>query len=139
MNRAALALLTVAAGTLTQAAQTAPQTNTHRLPVIDMHLHAFTLNEGETPPTNPVTKQTSAATTTAALRETSLAALSRYNIVKAVTSGPLETVTKWHEAAPDRIIPAVDVGTDDGTFSAHRERGYHLANYASARPVTCLR
>jgi hypothetical protein len=81
--------------------------------MIDMHLHAFEMDEAGAPPTNPVTKKPSAATTTAELREGSLAALARYNIVKAVTSGPLETVTTWHEAAPDRIIPAVHVGTDD--------------------------
>jgi len=77
-----------------------------------MHLHAFRLDEGEAP-TNPVTKKPSAATTTTELREMTLAALTRYNIVKAVASGPLEIVTTWHEAAPDRIIPAVHVGTDD--------------------------
>jgi len=90
MNLAALVLLTVAAGTLTQ---TTPQINSHKLPIIDMHLHALNLGEGEAPPMNPVTKKPSAAATNAAIREASLAALTRYNIVKAVTSGPLETVS----------------------------------------------
>ncbi len=39
------------------------------------------------------------------LRET-LAALARYNIVSAVTSGSTENVDKWRAAAPSRIIPA---------------------------------
>lgn len=39
------------------------------------------------------------------LRET-LDVLKRYNI-RAVTSGPLDQVTKWRTAAPDRIIPAI--------------------------------
>jgi predicted TIM-barrel fold metal-dependent hydrolase len=112
MNLAALAFLMVATGTPTQAVQGAPQIASPRPPIIDMHLHAFRLDEGEAPPTNPVTKKPSAATTTTELREMSLAALTRYNIVKAVTSGPLEIVTTWHEAAPDRIIPAVHVGTE---------------------------
>jgi len=34
----------------------------------------------------------------------SLAALERYNIVKAVTSGPPEMVNEWREAAPGRIM-----------------------------------
>lgn len=33
-----------------------------------------------------------------------LAELEHYNVVKAVTSGPLEVVYRWKEAAPDRII-----------------------------------
>jgi hypothetical protein len=33
--------------------------------------------------------------------------LGRYNIVRAVTTGPLEQVSKWRAAAPDRLIPGV--------------------------------
>jgi uncharacterized protein len=44
------------------------------------------------------------ATDEAVMRE-SLAMLRRYNI-RAVTSGPLDLVTAWRAAAPDRIIPA---------------------------------
>ena len=110
---AALAFWTLVAGTLTQAAQTAPPVDSRRLPIIDMHLHAFGLGDGEAPPPNPVTKKPSGATTTTEIREASLAALKRYNIVKAVTSGSIETVTAWREAAPDRVIPAAYVGTDN--------------------------
>ena len=60
-----------------------------------------------------MTRKLSAATTTAEIRKASLAALSRYNIVKAVASGALETVSAWREAAPDRIIPAAYVGTEE--------------------------
>ena len=38
-----------------------------------------------------------------------LAMLSRYNIVKAVTSGP--RVDEWKAASPDRIIASLAVGT----------------------------
>jgi predicted TIM-barrel fold metal-dependent hydrolase len=75
-----------------------------RPPIIDMHLHAFRLIDGRPPPANPVTGQPSAAGTTAELRDASLAALTRYNIVKAVTSGPAATVAQWHAAAPDRVL-----------------------------------
>jgi len=36
----------------------------------------------------------------------SLAALERYNIVRAVTSGPLDLVRRWKPSAPDRLLPA---------------------------------
>jgi predicted TIM-barrel fold metal-dependent hydrolase len=80
-----------------------------RPPIIDMHLHAFVLDEGMPPPVNPVTGQPSAARTSAELRDMSLAALERYNIVKAVTSGPSETVDQWYEAESGRIIVGVHV------------------------------
>jgi predicted TIM-barrel fold metal-dependent hydrolase len=83
--------------------------DSHRLPIIDMHLHAFRLDDGKPPAVNPVTGRPSTARTSAELRDSSLAALVRYNIVKAVTSGPQETVDQWYEAAPDRIIVGVHV------------------------------
>jgi predicted TIM-barrel fold metal-dependent hydrolase len=73
-------------------------------PIIDMHLHAYRLDDAKPLEVNPVTGQPSAARTSAELRDMSLAALNRYNIVKAVASGPPETVGQWREAAPDRII-----------------------------------
>ena len=81
----------------------------HRPPIIDMHLHAFQLDDGKPPAVNPVTGRPSTARTSADLRDSSLAALVRYNIVKAVASGPPETVVQWREAAPDRIIVGAHV------------------------------
>jgi predicted TIM-barrel fold metal-dependent hydrolase len=75
-----------------------------RPPIIDMHLHAFPLDDGKPPVVNPVTGQPSAARTSAELRSASLAALERYHIVKAIASGPPETAGQWREAAPDRIM-----------------------------------
>ena len=75
-----------------------------RPPIIDMHLHAYRLDDGEPPAVNPVTGRPSAARTSAELRDMSLAELERYNIVKAVASGPPETVGQWREVAPDRIM-----------------------------------
>ena len=75
-----------------------------RPPIIDMHLHAYRLDDEKPPAVNPVTGQPSAARTSSELRDASLAALKRYNIVKAVASGPPETVGQWREAAPDRIM-----------------------------------
>jgi predicted TIM-barrel fold metal-dependent hydrolase len=97
-----------------------------------MHLHAHTLRKYGTPPpavcTNdqeivfpawdqrqPLTLSRvlkacptplSAPRTDEELLGETLAMLRRYDI-RAVTTGPLEQVTKWRAAAPDRIIPAV--------------------------------
>ena len=78
--------------------------DSRRPPIIDMHLHAYPLDDGAPPAVNPVTGLPSVAGTSAELRDSTLAALERYNIVKAVTSGPPETVDQWRDAAPDRIM-----------------------------------
>jgi len=80
-----------------------------RPPVIDMHLHAYSLDDGSAPPENPVTGRPSASRTTAELREATLVAMARYNIVKAVTSGPAETAAEWRAAAPGRVLAGVYV------------------------------
>ncbi|HJU73848.1 MAG TPA: amidohydrolase family protein [Gemmatimonadaceae bacterium] len=102
-----------------------------REPIIDMHLHAHTLQMyGSTPPSVCTSDQlitfpgvdprvaltpdrvktckapVRAPATNAALLEEMLQTLRRYN-VWAVTTGPLDEVTKWRTAAPDRIIPAI--------------------------------
>src|SRR4030095_1675544 len=101
-----------------------------RLPIIDMHLHAHTLSMyGTSPPavcTNDqeiifpgwdprekldfarlksCAKRVNAPSTDEQLLRETLDILKRYNI-RAVTTGPLEEITKWQAAAPDRIIPA---------------------------------
>jgi predicted TIM-barrel fold metal-dependent hydrolase len=110
------------------------------LPIIDMHLHALAADDQGPPPVvicapyesmparAPGTSieeyaQSFLKTTNCAhpiwsakdndtLREESLAALQRYNIV-AVTSGEPELVQKWHSADPKRIIPAILFGIRD--------------------------
>jgi len=103
--------------------------------IIDMHLHALKVSEfasgtGPTPlvcssnentvwygwdPRKPLRIESlglrceganfAAAPTDEDLMRQTLAILERYNI-RAVTSGPLDQVTKWRAAAPERIIPA---------------------------------
>jgi len=116
-------------------AANAQETKSQRLPIIDMHLHAHTLSMYGTPPpavcTNdqeivfpgwdprqPLTLEGTgnqamscplrlkAPATGDELLLQTIHLLERYNI-RAVTSGPLDQVTKWHHSAPDRIIPAV--------------------------------
>jgi len=99
-------------------------------PIIDMHLHALPLSEfgggmsvctndqevtfPGADPSRPMTldrvmkcasPRPSPATDEAVMRE-SLAMLRRYN-VWAVTAGPLDGVSAWRAAEPDRILPAV--------------------------------
>jgi len=77
--------------------------------VIDMHLHAFRADVfGPPGQPNPATGKPSLPTD-AALREATLSALSQYNIVMAVASGPLAVVEQWKAAAPGKIIPALSM------------------------------
>jgi hypothetical protein len=105
-------------------------------PIIDMHLHANTIAHygggadlcfNDAPIEFPgivapraitieavmrcAQPHAPAANDEAVLRE-SLAALERHNIV-AVTSGPLEQVTRWHAAAPERVIPSISFLADE--------------------------
>lgn len=108
-----------------------------RPPIIDMHLHSLSAQWGG-PPTfcaNDKWKEfpsidpgeswqpeqlescpiplVGAATDEELLRKT-LAALERYNIVYAVTSGSVDYVRKWRAAAPDRLIPALAFQPPEG-------------------------
>jgi predicted TIM-barrel fold metal-dependent hydrolase len=100
----ALVFLLLAAPICLDPAAAQTSIDSRRPPIIDMHLHAYRLDDGEPPEVNPITGQPSAARTSAELRDMTLAELERYNIVKAVTSGPPETVGQWREAAPDRLM-----------------------------------
>lgn len=107
-----------------------PRRAQDRPPVLDVHLHAHTLDMYGSPPpevcTNdqdiifpgidprePIGRQPvkicptplRAPATDEELMRTTLELLERYNI-RAVTTGPLDHVSKWRAAAPDRIIPA---------------------------------
>ena len=103
-----------------------------RLPIIDMHIHAELLSEfgdgklsvcsGDQEiilpaidPKLPYKLQDvipcavpikPSATDEKVMTET-FAKFRKYNIRRAVTAGPLDLVTKWHAAEPDRIIRAL--------------------------------
>ena len=75
------------------------------LPIIDMHMHAFPAGYmGEVNMPNPVTGKPSALASDEELLRATLKEMRRYNIVKAVASGPLEVVWRWKSAEPERII-----------------------------------
>ena len=81
------------------------------LPIIDMHIHAFSWNhQGNPPPPNPVTGKVPTAHTDNEAMEASLAELRRYNVVRAVAGGPREHVLRWLAAEPKRIIGGTMMG-----------------------------
>lgn len=81
-------------------------------PIIDMHIHAFGFDEyGDPPPPNEVTGKRPTARSDREAMEATFAAMERYNIVKAVASGPLDDVLRWRQAAPDRIIGGAYTGS----------------------------
>ncbi len=103
-------------------------------PIIDMHLHAFSVDE--IPPGIPacpgdqvtlmptIDPQAAfdpsafptcphpifASSTDTALRDGSLAALRRHGVVRAVTEGAVERVADWRAQAPELILPGVAFG-----------------------------
>lgn len=123
---------------LTVAIATSAQESLKTRPlIIDMHLHALPANwfgnlgvtlcagdKGKTftgidPRTSVTPSQLESCpvpllsypTDEQLLRE-SLAAMERYNIVRAVASGPPEQVKKWQAAAPQRVIPGLFFGLE---------------------------
>jgi uncharacterized protein len=105
-----------------------------KLPIIDMHLHAFRMDG--VPPGAPACpgdqrvliptidpreeldfsklficdKPIFAANSDADLRDKSIAALRHHNVRHAVTEGAVEDVAAWRTAAPDLIVPGVAFG-----------------------------
>lgn len=73
------------------------------LPIIDVHLHAYTIWPVENDTAWYPSKFKRPGSSQELLRQ-SLAAMDRYNVVKAVISGSPETVLKWKTVAPDRFI-----------------------------------
>lgn len=114
-------------------------------PVIDMHMHAWSLQEfgGESVPgcvgakgvemhgVDPAkpfdfTAQASCAvmvqspSTDAAVLEETVAEMRRFNIVSGVIAGDRELVARWMKAFPDRFIPAANFFIDDKPPPASR-------------------
>jgi hypothetical protein len=80
-----------------------------RLPIIDMHLHAYGAANWKGQSPNPVTGKPGPATADEHMRQT-LAAMTEYHIVKAIVSGPLDAVEQWRRASPDRILASPNFG-----------------------------
>ena len=117
-----------------------------RLPIIDMHIHAELLSEfgdgklsvcsGDQeiilPAIDPkvayklqdlipcVAPIKPSATDEKVMTET-FAKFKKYNIRRAVTAGPLDLVTKWHAAEPDRVIRALSFADRDPSPAEFRK------------------
>ena len=88
---------------------------------IDVHLHAYESSEWSSQP-NPVTGKPGPATANDHMRQT-LEAMERYNIVKAIVSGPVEVVERWRTASMTRILASPLFGRPDVDFSGPRFDG----------------
>ncbi len=117
----ALSMLTLLAACLALEPSSPPgqAATARRMPIIDMHMHAVPLEAyprewGPRPLRNPATGELSAATDNAAIMDASLRAMTDFNIVKAVVSGPLDDVHRWRAAAPDRVIGGIWLAPDVG-------------------------
>jgi uncharacterized protein len=104
-------LFTLAAGVIL-ADRPLAQPAIQRPPIIDVHLHAYLPADWKGPSPNPVTGKPGPATADEHMRQT-LAVMERYNIVKAIVSGPLEVVEQWRTAAPGRILASPLFGRPD--------------------------
>lgn len=141
--------LIVAASSANAWAWIAAAQESARLPIIDVHLHAYPADFlGAVGLPNPVTDEPSDFQTDQQILEASLRAMDRYNIVKAVVSGPRGTVEKWRDTEPDRIIAsphfpqfsdAPDMGElrsllRDGEFQALAELTFQYAGIGPGDP-----
>lgn len=81
-------------------------------PIIDAHAHAFDTQDlsGIGWPKNRWTGQPTPRYTPDELRNETLRAMNKYNVVKAVISGRLKEVELWKQAAPERFVAGVATG-----------------------------
>jgi hypothetical protein len=127
MTRLVAPVVCVLVAGLQAAAGTQPAA---REPIVDVHLHALPLGYGGGDAKNPITGHPAPASDEAVMRET-FAALERYNIVKAVTSGPLDLVKKYHAANPSRVVPSLHL--DQATLATPGLAGIIAAEHAAGR------
>lgn len=81
-----------------------------RLPIIDMHLHAYPVVQvGDQGLPNPVTGRPALSASDAALLRNTLAEMKKHGIILGVASGAPSHVERWRLAAPDRILAAIKV------------------------------
>ncbi len=83
-------------------------------PIIDMHAHSMTSIDFAAGVPNPASKVPSPESAEAHMRM-SLEVMARYGVVLAAVSGySPEGVTRWKEAAPDRVVPGIIFGAPPG-------------------------
>lgn len=109
----------------------AQQNEQDRLPIIDVHVHAYAKdNRWTIRAPNPRTGQPLTATSEHAHMQASFAEMKKYNIVKAVVSNHYDAVLRWNAAWPDRIM--VSYGFDD---PAKADLAFIRSEHAAGRLV----
>jgi predicted TIM-barrel fold metal-dependent hydrolase len=108
-ERKVIALLLIVSGFVGILCLISCQTATNKkLPIIDMHMHSYPVEYmGESNLPNPVTGRPSGVASDKELMLATLSEMRRYNIVKAVTSGPSDVVNLWRTEEPERLIGGV--------------------------------
>lgn len=108
-HRGTLKLLVIVIGLLGSPCILSGQTAIgKRPPIIDMHMHSFPAEYmGGLGLPNPATGRPSGATSDDGLLQETLREMRRYNIVKAIISGPQEVVQRWKSREPDRMVCGV--------------------------------
>ena len=104
-----------------------------RLPIIDMHLHAFGFDQyGDPAPPNEITGTVPAARSDREAMEATFREMDRHGVVLAVASGPLEHVLRWRGADPRRILGGAYTGPRDPLPSLERLRQLSRSNDVAA-------
>ena len=96
----------------------AGNTTTRKLPIIDVHMHAYPANVSLPAVANPATGKSNGLKDGEAHLQACLAEMKRLNIVKGVVSGGdgdrLAVALHWRDTAPDRFIAGAGVrGSED--------------------------
>jgi hypothetical protein len=127
-TRIAVSILLTALSSAAPAQDSQP----HRPPIIDVHVHAYAKDERWTHKApNPVSGQAMTATTEEAHLQASLAEMKKYNIVRAFVSNDYQAIQRWKAAAPDRIVASY--GFDDPSApDLEFLRGEHAAGRLGA-------
>lgn len=102
-------------------------------PIIDMHLHAYAAPPPSWPDPFWLPPTLSRPASDGELMRASLQALERFNIVKAIASGPVEVVARWKAAAPDRIIASPFFPPKDEDTSFFYDVEFLRSEYRSGR------
>jgi predicted TIM-barrel fold metal-dependent hydrolase len=104
-----IALLFIVSGLVVILCLISCQTSTNKnLPIIDMHMHSYPIKYmGDSNIPNPITGRSSVASSDEQLMLATISEMHRYNIVKGVTSGPLDVVYRWMAEEPKRLIGGV--------------------------------
>lgn len=104
-----------------------------RPPIIDMHLHAFAALPAGTPNPFWLPRKLPTPASDDELMRASLEALERFNVVKAIASGPVEIVGRWKAAAPDRIIASPFFPPRNEDTSYFYDVGFLRSEYRAGR------